>query len=123
MIDPNRAIRAFLPAAFAAAISFAAAILVGTGAYAHDWYPRECCAGQDCAPVESSVYVAGAAYGPMGEPIANPLPHLQVTSKLGTAVIPDYLPRRASPDGRMHVCMRQIGAYMHVFCLFVPPAL
>ena len=35
----------------AAAIAAAALALP---AFAHDWYPQECCSGQDCEPIDES---------------------------------------------------------------------
>jgi hypothetical protein len=32
-----------------------------------------------------------------------------VTTKIGTALVPDYLPRRVSPDGQLHACLRNDG--------------
>ena len=77
-------------------------------AHAHDWYPMECCHGMDCAPVDRVDMLT-----PDG---------ITVTSRHGTAVIPENLPRRESRDNRMHVCMppgRQ--GRMRVICVFVPP--
>jgi hypothetical protein len=125
MIDHSRAFWALLVTAFAAAVSFGAAVWVGArAAHAHDWYPIECCHSLDCAPVTSTAYVAGAAYDAAGKEIANPLPRMVVTTKIGTAVVPDDLPRRPSPDGQMHACIRNDGtAGMHVMCIFIPPGL
>lgn len=54
-------------------------------AYAHSWYPPECCSGQDCAPVESMTWLVLAG----GE-----LPQLVVTSKHGTVIVPHDFPVR-----------------------------
>lgn len=80
---------------------------------AHGWYPKECCDDRDCAPVDSVVRFVPAGGG---------LPQLVVTSKHGTAIVPQDFPVRQSKDGRMHVCMRHdpFGA-MDVMCLFMPP--
>jgi len=40
------------------------------------------------------------------QPFSNPLPHVFVTTKIGTAVVPDAPPRRLSPDAQMHACIR-----------------
>lgn len=87
-----------------------AAITPMTGAaVAHDWYPRECCHDVDCAPVER----------------AEPLPDgsLQLTSKVGTTVVPASFPRHESPDRQMHICMVRYSHLdsMRPVCLFVPP--
>jgi hypothetical protein len=92
-----------------AAISFLTAIaFVCSPASAHSWYPKECCSGRDCAPVEKVTWLVPAGGG---------LPQLVVTSTVGTAVIPHDLPVRESKDGRMHVCIQDVW----VICLFVPP--
>ena len=79
---------------------------------AHDWYPKECCQDNDCAPVESAQLV----------PAGNGLLQLVVTSKHGTAVVPQNIPRRLSKDSRMHVCLLpDPWGGMDVMCLFVPP--
>ena len=78
-------------------------------AFAHDWYPMECCHGMDCAPVDRvDTTEAGG---------------MTVTSRHGTAVIPENMPRRESRDQRMHVCMQpsRFGR-MRVICVFVPPS-
>ena len=87
-------------------------ILAGTNAAAaigHDWYPMECCHGMDCAPVDRV-----DMSGPGG---------MTVTSRHGTAVIPENMPRRESLDQRMHVCMQPSSfGRMRVICVFIPPA-
>ena len=82
-------------------------------AVAHDWYPKECCNNQDCAPVESVTWSVPAGEG---------MRQLVVTTKHGTATVPIGFPARESKDGRMHACMRQneFGAW-DVMCLFMPP--
>ena len=82
---------------------------ISTAAVAHDWYPMECCHGMDCAPVDR---VDKTEPGGM-----------TVTSRHGTAVIPESMPRRESRDQRMHVCMQpsRLGR-MRVICVFVPPS-
>ena len=90
-------------------VSFLAAIsLLGALAQAHSWYPKECCTGKDCAPVEKVTWLV---------PTGGGLPQLVVTSTLGTAVVPHDLPVRESKDGRMHVCIQDVW----VVCLFIPP--
>jgi hypothetical protein len=78
-------------------------------AQAHDWYPPECCSGQDCAPADTVVVRADGSY--------------LVTSRGMSAVIPaDYSRWRKSPDGRVHVCIRRLrsgGEYL--VCAFRGP--
>lgn len=55
--------------------------------YAHDWYPRECCALEDCEPLpEGSVRLESQGYR---------LPNGQLVR---------YGSQRTSPDGRYHWC-------------------
>jgi hypothetical protein len=82
-------------------------------AFAHSWYPKECCTNDDCAPVTATAQLVPATGG---------VPQLIVTSKHGTAIVPQNFPTRESKDGRMHVCMRPDHAgVMDVMCLFMPP--
>ena len=83
-------------------------------ARAHDWYPIECCHAVDCAPVDSVGQIV---------PTGGGVPQLVVTSKHGTAIVPQDLPRQTSQDNRMHVCMRVLNGHMSVRCLFVPPTM
>lgn len=94
----------------------AIAILLASPAAAHDWYPMECCSGIDCAPVDQTQWVAGAAFVD-GNGEISALPVMMVTTKHGTALVPQRFPHRQSPDGQMHACIR--GG--HLICLFVPP--
>ena len=77
-------------------------------AHAHSWYPRECCSGDDCAPVDRI------------ERLSGPESWL-ITSRHGKAILRETIPRRESPDGRAHVCMRadEFGA-VWVVCYFTP---
>jgi hypothetical protein len=86
----------------------AAIVLWSAPVGAHSWYPKECCSGNDCAPVEKATWLVPADDG---------LPQLVVTSGIGTAIVPHNFPVRDSKDGRMHVCIQDVW----VICLFVPP--
>ena len=83
-------------------------------ASAHDWYPMECCRGNDCAEVEHATY-------DRAPDTDNKLPILAVTTKHGTALVPENFPHRESPDGKMHACMLPGPGDMRLICLFVPP--
>jgi hypothetical protein len=84
-------------------------MVVATPAAAHEWYPRECCSGLDCAPVQRVELMDNAAF--------------LVTSTHGTTVVPATFPKRESRDNRMHVCMRPGEAgRMKPICVFLPPA-
>jgi len=75
---------------------------------AHDWYPIECCSGQDCAPVTAVSFVAAQPDEP---------PVMVVTTMFGTKPVPKNLVPKESPDSRMHACIYQ----GHLICLFLPP--
>jgi hypothetical protein len=107
------ALSILLGAGLAASISARAQSVPPT--QAHLWYPHECCNDGDCAPVESATWVVPASGGH---------PQLRVRTKLGSATVPDSLPRRPSEDGRMHACIiyDEFGG-KSVLCLFVPPSM
>jgi len=94
-----------------AAIGLALSI---SAASAHDWYPMECCRGKDCAEVEHVTYDRASGVG-------NKLPILAVTTKHGTALVPENFPHQESKDGKMHACMLPGRGDMRLICLFVPP--
>ena len=74
---------------------------------AHEWYPIECCSGQDCAPV-TKMETLGSLW--------------VVTTKHGTALVGPNIARRPSKDARMHACMRpNDDGKMELLCIFVPP--
>ena len=89
-------------------------ICAAAPAAAHDWYPRECCGGQDCAPVEHS-YMLGGTSDSSG---------MLVTTKHGMGIVPPNMTRRESKDHRMHACLRRswLGS-IEVICIFVPPSM
>jgi hypothetical protein len=90
-------------------LAFIAAMLMIPAAVAHDWYPRECCRDNDCAPVERAE--------------ALPDGSLRLTSRVGTTIVPVSFPRQASPDHQMHICMIRFSHFddMRPVCFFVPP--
>jgi hypothetical protein len=75
----------------------------------HDWYPLECCSGQDCAPADAVVRREDGSF--------------LVTARGMSVVIPaDYSAWRKSPDERIHVCIRRLrsgGEYL--ICAFRGP--
>src|SRR5262245_22861336 len=87
-----------------------AALLTTAAATAHEWYPPDCCAANESAPVERLAPLADGA--------------IRMTSRVGTTVVPTAFPRRESHDDRMHICMVRFGYHdvMLPVCLFVPPA-
>jgi hypothetical protein len=92
-------------------IGLVAATLSIPAAVAHDWYPRECCRDNDCAPVERAESLPDGS--------------LRLTSRVGTTVVPASFPRQPSPDRRMHICMIRYSHFddMRPVCLFVPEAM
>ena len=78
-------------------------------AHAHEWYPLECCSGQDCGPADSVVRHDDGSY--------------LVTARGISVVIPaTYSQWRPSPDGQVHVCIRtyRSGGAM-LICAFRGP--
>jgi hypothetical protein len=70
----------------------------------------------DCAEVETSART---------QPIDNAAPsNLIVTTRHGTAIVPQNFPLRESKDNRMHACMR-LGrdGTTRLICIFVPPSM
>jgi hypothetical protein len=69
------------------------AVLLTTGpAFAHSWYPFECCSERDCFPVATSdVKVIKGGW------------------QLHDGTIIEHIEARPSPDGRFHVCRRDDG--------------
>ncbi|MEZ5842876.1 MAG: hypothetical protein R3D27_04000 [Hyphomicrobiaceae bacterium] len=92
-----------------AGIAFGAlAMAVGAGAaFAHSWYPYECCKGDDCAPVTAS------ERPPFGRITI-------MTSRHGRVAVPDSFPRRPSPDNSIHLCVLETPRGPVPRCLFVP---
>lgn len=78
-----------------------------TNAHSHEWYDKECCSEQDCAPVLS---LSKNSDGSMN-----------LTSKHGTVNIPKEFSKRPSRDNQEHICMRpsEYGD-MYPICYYVP---
>jgi hypothetical protein len=76
---------------------------------AHDWYPLECCAERDCAPADTVLRRPDGSY--------------LVTSRgLSVAIPRDYHNWRQAPDGRLHVCLRQLrSGSVYLICAFRGP--
>ena len=88
----------------------AAALWTGAGSvHAHDWYPLECCAERDCAPADTVLRRDDGSY--------------LVTSRGMSVAIPrDYHNWRQAPDGRLHVCLRQLrSGSVYLICAFRGP--
>jgi len=80
--------------------------------YAHEWYPLECCARNDCMPAAS---VEGDGRGAM----------TVIVGDLRIAIPKGFAPR-PSPDGKIHVCFRTFANEVDgsvsstPICLFLP---
>jgi hypothetical protein len=70
------------------------------GTRGHDWYPMECCHQMDCAPVESADYTTAVASGD--------IPQWVVTTRHGSAVVPQNIPLRESKD-KSYARMYEVG--------------
>ena len=78
---------------------------------AHEWYPPDCCHGQDCAAVTSLRRLPDGGF--------------RVETTHGFGVIPRGFLTRPSLDDKAHACLRQIGPDEEhlgwlVVCLFLP---
>ena len=86
-------------------------VVLATVAYAHDWYPRECCSDQDCGP---AVVLSKTNKG------------ITLQDKFGSGhFIPWGDPMiKSSPDGKYHICINSDvnGGEMQgsVLCVFFP---
>jgi hypothetical protein len=106
------------------------AIAFAAHAPAHEWYPLECCSGDDCAPVDKvevltdrhEVSKNGTLANLLGMPAHAAVPPLLVTTKHGSVIVPADFPRRWSKDSQMHACIHPIGGgAVMLMCIFMPP--
>lgn len=103
------------------------AVLAGlawtTKARGHDWYPSECCSGQDCDRIEASAVKTP----PDGYLVTLPAGGHSQVHEARQWLVPYADKRiRVSPDEHYHACIQPLG-YMDEFvtggeivCLFVP---
>lgn len=102
--------RSGMAAALAASLALASAGGVTLGAApaaAHSWYPEKCCAGQDCAKVDS----------------IEKLEDGDLLFRVGaiSVVVPAEFQRLPSPDSDTHVCVYKVrGGEYRPRCVFVP---
>lgn len=85
----------------AAAILTCLLFMVVTGAFAHSWYPIECCSDRDCAPVADDA-IEETASGFLIK---------------ATGEVVSFQKARVVPDGRYHVCRYPSGG---LICFFRP---
>ncbi len=100
----------------ALALCLAASALGGEHAYAHSWYPYDCCGDHDCWPMGHD--------SDAREPEPRIVPGGYLTHD--GVFIPEEA-TRASLDGRFHICRRGgmltgsvIAPSQNPYCLFVP---
>ena len=105
-------------------------VAFATRASAHEWYPQECCSGDDCAPVDKvevlteqhDVAKNQTLANHLGMPAHASVPPLLVTTRHGRVIVPADFPRGQSKDSQMHACMRPIGGgAVKLICIFMPP--
>ena len=88
---------------------WASVLSVPAVAQAHEWYPIECCAGLDCAPADSVVRQDDGSY-------------LVTTHGMSVVIPANYPYWRASPDGRIHACIRKLkSGNVFLICAFRGP--
>jgi hypothetical protein len=84
-------------------------MMPGAGtARSHEWYPRACCSGRDCAPVVRTLPAIGGKW---------------VTSAHGTVFVPRGFVPQPFRDADAHVCMRpddHSPGKMLLLCFFEP---
>jgi hypothetical protein len=88
---------------------FASLLVASPVACAHEWYPLECCGGDDCGPADTVVRRDDGSF--------------LVTAHGMSVVIPaTFRHWKPSPDGQVHVCIRQLvlGGSM-LMCAFRGP--
>ena len=87
---------------------------------AHDWYPKECCGGHDCAPATVEQIPVTPA---LAQQLQTTLPSaMMITTKHGTVIVPSGFKARESKDGRAHACIIRIGfGQARLMCLWLPP--
>jgi hypothetical protein len=98
----------------AVAVWLASLLTAESTASAHDWYPFECCAEQDC--MKASAVVLNGLTGKRTVIVGDR--HIE---------IPDNFARRTSPDGAIHFCLHTSidemdgSTILIPICLFMPP--
>lgn len=84
-------------------------LLPALNVHAHSWYPRACCSGQDCRPIDASE-VRSTPAGWYVEPTGEVIPYGDRRERL-------------SRDGKFHRCSRHFFDQRladSTICLFVP---
>jgi hypothetical protein len=86
------------------AVLAATILFYANHAAAHDWYPKECCGKNDCAPADSVQRKQDGSY-------------VVMTRGLSVVIPVNFDQWRKSPDGRVHICMSE---YL-LICAFRSP--
>lgn len=93
------------------------ALVAGTKARAHDWYPQICCSGKDCAPIDAKYVTEGADGYHVNLPAGA---HPMLKTKGYDGVVP-YTSVKDSQDGAFHICLSYEG--LNRYCFFAGPRL
>jgi hypothetical protein len=89
-----------------------ASFIVSSPVSAHEWYPKECCSQRDCIPADR------LTLDDRGDRI------VLVGSR--RIWVSKYVSPRPSPDGRVHICVREVNGELDgslfpmTICLFIP---
>jgi hypothetical protein len=83
-------------------------LTVTSNVRAHDWYPKECCCGHDCAPATVEPIPVTPALAQQLQ--TTPPSAMMITTKHGTVIVPSGFKARESKDGRAHACITKLGA-------------
>lgn len=94
-------------------LSIIAALWASQGG-AHEWYDRECCDNEDCAPVAAHV-ISATSEGWLVE--VAPGDHPFATRPLQVIIPYGHRKERQSQDADFHLCLGRSG---NVYCIYVP---
>ena len=87
-------------------VLIAAITTLACPAYAHSWYPMECCAGKDCHEADAVTEMPDGS--------------AQVLVGNQTILVPRSQKRRQSPDVHYHVCYGTYQQATFIYCFFQP---
>lgn len=73
---------------------------------AHEWYPPECCGGNDCHVVDSIKWEGKNIIATVGAE--------------NITVTPGSTRWKPSPDAQYHICYTNAYDAPHVYCFFIP---
>lgn len=87
-------------------IAAGAVCLVSASAFAHSWYPIECCSNKDCFQADA---VRTDGHG-----------NYDIIIGVRHVRVPHGFNVRPSPDGKAHICFLEAGPDLIPLCLFLP---